>query len=169
MSTTHLPPQLDAEAFRRKIAGLACSDDATQYDSAQFRAAAVDLARILCRLFGESLDRITLWDRISTALGSACSRYPNGEGEAFLSAALDHVKADPGATTREPMVAMWLTSIDAQPDAWRRQFVTYIGTRLYAVLVHARNAWEESKEAKRKPEPVSVSQDLFGKEATNAN
>jgi len=140
-------PQLEAAAFRRRVADLAGSDDALQYDAAQFRAAAVDLSLALCRLFGESLDRITLWDRISTALGTACSKVPNGEPEALLSAALDHVKADHGAASRDPGVAKWLASVALQPDAWRRQFVTYVATRLYAVLVHARNAWEESKHA----------------------
>ncbi len=140
---------LDAESFRRELAGLVVSKESETFDSSEFRQCAVDLGVILCRVYSEQLDRTALWDRIATAFATACSKVPNGEPEQFLSAVLEHVKADPAAAAREESVSLWLAAAIEHSDEWRRSFVRYLVTRSYAVIVHARNAWEVQKEARR--------------------
>lgn len=142
------PATFDAQQWRLKLAGLTDPDssgDDGNPNAAEHRAAAVDLCLCLCELFGESLDRVTLWDRIASALATAAAKCHDGDTDRFASLALEHVKADPGAATRHEGFCAWMLSCGERPSSWRQGFVRYVVTHSFAALAHGRRAWEQRK------------------------
>lgn len=142
------PPQtFDPETFRQTLAGLTdpdYSDDAAGAAD-EYKASAIDLCLCLCELFGESLDRTTLWDRIASALATAAAKANDGNTDRFASLCLDHVRADPGQASRHDRFSAWLTVASAKPMAWRQGVVRYVVGHSYALIAHARLAWEKVK------------------------
>ena len=54
---------------------------------------AIRFCSILASVFGEDLDRMTLWDKIGNALVSACSKSPD-DIDAFINNCLISIKSD---------------------------------------------------------------------------
>lgn len=155
---------LSQEEFRRRLAGL-CDPhrplSALEKD-ADIRNHAVDFCMVLCELFGQSLDRITLWDRIGSALQTAVSRCEGGDIELFASICLEHVRADPARTAANEHFRDWLSNVQTRTDAWRQAFIHYVGHRTPVILVLTRQRWQERPDAGTKgtedaglsPDPV---------------
>lgn len=99
----------------------------------------------MCELFGDNLDRMTLWDRIGSALGSAAAKCDDGDTDRFASLCLEHIKADSSAAARHEGFANWVVTMAARDDAYRQLFVRHCGNKTAIVLVHARHAWEKFK------------------------
>ena len=100
---------------------------------------------ILASHYSDSLDRLKLWEKIGTAVGVACAKAPECEPEAFITAALDNVKADPSRASRDVGLRDWLKEMGAEDHEWREGFVRYLITRRYAVMVFMRSAWNLHK------------------------
>ena len=142
-----IPVTLDTEAIRRKLAGL--SDPGRLAGSAgetsEIRETASRLCSILASLFGDDLDRLTLWSRIDSALSTAVAKVSDGDLDRLVSLCLDHVKADPAkAAACEPLGHL-ISIFGVRPPAWRMALLNYLGTHRYAVLVHGRARWEDVK------------------------
>jgi len=140
------PPPLrkfDAQVFRELLASPACSSEApeTIEQAKEFREQAEILGIILASHYSDDLDRLKLWTKIDVAVGVACAKSPECDPSAFLTAALDNIKADPGKTARDKIVADWLRSMEEKPHTWREGFIRYLVTRRYAILVYMRRAW----------------------------
>jgi hypothetical protein len=99
----------------------------------------------MARLFGEELDRLTLWARIDSGLRTACAKVRDGNMELFVNHCLEHVKADPvRACSAEELPAL-LKALTEKPVEWRRAFARYVETRIYAVLVLGKEQWNWKK------------------------
>jgi len=127
---------LDSQSFRLMLAGLfsPCED---QGAIEEYRSFGVRIAGLLARHFGPSLDALTKWDRIGTAITSACAKSPQGDPDLLLSAALEHVKAELSVAANPEFSAL-LTELREKTPTWREGLVNYLQTTLYAVLVFAR-------------------------------
>ena len=101
----------------------------------------------MARVFGDDLDRKTLWDRIGSGLRSAAQKRPEG-GDGLIAAALEHVKAEPGRAANTPELAELILGVDAQEEEWNRGWAAYILRSSTIVTVHARAQWQELKNAK---------------------
>lgn len=161
---TASPPligELTPEQFRLKLAGLADPDAAPQGPSPQdaaltqhattdvIRATAIQFIAILPELFGESLDRKTLWDRIGTGLQSAYAKTPGCDHEYFIQQVLDHIKSEPAKAAGNARLAEILAAIGEWQDANRQAFISCFNSRLIPMLVHAKVAWEAKKEERK--------------------
>lgn len=140
---------IDPAEFRRRVAGLT---DPTRRPTGAAEAASVkdearQLCLTLCELFGDALDRVTLWDRIGTALTTAAAKCDDGDTDRFAALCLDHVRGDPAAAARHEGFANWVVAMAARDDAYRQAFVRHCGAKAAIVLVHARHAWEQKKAA----------------------
>lgn len=82
----------------------------------------------MCELFGESLDRVTLWDRIGSAIATAAAKCDDGDTDRFASLCLEHVKADHAAAARHEGFAAWVVTMAARDDAYRQAFVRHCGS-----------------------------------------
>jgi hypothetical protein len=143
-------PVIDPKQFRLKVAGLIDPNRKTgQAEEASIKEEAKSLCLILCELFGESLDRMTLWDRIATALKTSAAKCDDGDTDRFVSLCLESIKADDAAAARHQEFSWWVSTMSARDDAHRQAFIRHINTKTPIVLVHARNAWEERKQIKK--------------------
>lgn len=145
-------PSFDAAAFRRTLAGLTDPDYSAGDDNAaeaEYRQHAIDLCVLLCYAFGDKsrggpLKRITLWDRIESALRTSTSKVSGGDTDLFLSLCLEHVFA---VGYRTQHVYLGLLHLQAKPSAWRQGWVRYIARHVPAIVGHATLAWEREKAA----------------------
>lgn len=144
MPTQAIEP-LSAEIFRQEIAGLMeRHEDDTEPDD--FGAAASLLCVVLAEQFDSaSLDRLTLWDRISSGILTAAAKVDDGDLERFLTLCLEHVKAAPGRAATSETVLRLVGTFD-QGEAWRIGFLRYLQSHIYCVLIHGRAAWQQHKE-----------------------
>jgi hypothetical protein len=136
---------LDAVVFRQEIAGLLerHEDDHEPDDFG-------DTAALLCVTLAEqfdsdTLDRLKLWDRISSGILTAAAKVDDGDLDRFLSLCLEHVKASPGRAATSDTVARLIGAFD-QDEAWRIGFVRYCVSHHYPILIHGRAAWQRHKE-----------------------
>lgn len=143
-------PRLDTEALRRELAGLVDpSPRPGSTERQEIAEAASRLCSILASLFGDDLDRLTLWSRIDSAIATACAKVTDGDLDRLVSLCLEHVKASPGAAAANPALGDLLATIGVRPQPWRQEFAHHLVAHRYAVLVHGRARWErvKSKEA----------------------
>ena len=142
---------IDTAEFRRRVAGLIDPNrkPTGAAEAASVKEEATQLCLALCELFGESLDRMTLWDRIGSALATAAAKCDDGDTDRFAALCLDHVKADHAAAARHEGFAAWVVTMAARDDAYRQALVRHCGTKTAIVLVHARAAWEQRKQARK--------------------
>jgi len=141
---------IDTTEFRRRVAGLIDPNRKTgAAEEASVKEEAKQLCLALCELFGESLDRMTLWDRIGTALSTASAKCDDGDTDRFASLCLEHIKADSAAAARHEGFANWVVAMAGRDDSYRQAFVRHCGIKTPIVLVHARHAWEQKKATKK--------------------
>ena len=110
------------------------------------RQEAVRVVTGYCCLFGASLDRKTLWDKIATALASACAKV-GGEGDIdrWIDLCLEHIRAEPGNVVRLKTFTDLRESLRTRDEPWRRAFLRYVENHRFAVLAYSRARWEQIK------------------------
>lgn len=136
---------LDAERFRQELAGLIERHEG-DHEPSDFSSAAVQLCIALAEQFNrDSLDPLTLWDRISSGIIASAAKVDDGDLDRFLSLCLEHVKAAPASTACSESVARLVAMLD-EPVGWRIGFVKHLVSHHYAVIVHGRQAWLKYKD-----------------------
>lgn len=148
------PSTFDAESFRLKLAGLTDPDYSGSDDNstvADYKRHAVDLCVCLCEVFGDKgrggpLDRMTLWDRIESALRTAAAKIDDGSIDRLLSLCIEHVH---GVGYARSIRYLGLLALADKPLSWRQGFVRYIDRHVPAVLGHAVRMWEQVKDERR--------------------
>lgn len=145
--------QLDTDRFRQRLAGLIDSQagQAPEHRE-QMKELAVRFTACLPELYGDELDRKSLWDRIGSGLEAAFAKTPGDDHEAFIQHALEHIKASASRASSSAPLAHVIGELSRFDSADRQAWITYFHTHLIPILVHARNAWSITK-AKRKQEP----------------
>jgi len=140
--------ELSAEEFRRRIAGLVDPDkEMDPEDKAVLMEEAVNWGWILASLFGEDLDRKTLWERIGNGFVVAVAKCA-GDFEQFVEECLTYVKASPGRVAASSELDDWLQRVTEKPIEWRQQFLRVMEKRHYIVIVKARSVWQVMKVSK---------------------
>lgn len=142
--------ELTIEQFRQKIAGLI---DPQEQQSPERRAELKDLAVCfvagLPQVFGDDLDRLTLWDRIGTGLQAAFAKTAGDDHEFFIQQVLEHIMASPAkAAVCEPIMAT-VATLNEWSSSDRQQWITYFNTHLIPILVYARQAWDAEKKVRK--------------------
>lgn len=142
---------IDTMEFRQRMAGLIDPNrkPTGAAETASIKEEAKQLCLAMCELFGESLDRMSLWDRIGSALATAAAKCDDGDTDRFASLCLEHIKADDAAAARHEGFAAWVLTMATRDDAHRQAFARHCGGKTAIVLVHARAAWEQRKKMKR--------------------
>ena len=153
MSIPQSPPrlgELTTDQFRQKLASLI--DPRSQMDESSkstIRHLAIDFVSSLPHVFGDDLDRLTLWERISTAISVAYARTVDADVEFFCSEVFRQIHAGTSAA-RTDKVTGALSNIINLPDAEKQAFITYCSSHLPVLLVHARARWEDHKQLNKK-------------------
>lgn len=141
---------MDAAEFRRRVAGLVDPNrkPTGAAESASVKDEAVLLCLAMCDLFGDTLDRKTLWDKIPAALRTAAAKCDDGDTDRFAALCLETIKADDGCAARHPGLTNWLLSMASRDGAYRQAFVQHCGGKAAIVAVHGRAAWERTKQSR---------------------
>lgn len=136
-------PALDYQAFRRKLAGLADPDrHPGEAERSEVREAAIRLCSVLSHLFGEGLDRLTLWGRIGSAVETACAKVSDDDLDRFADLCLEHVQADVGRAAACDALTTLRQTWAVRPPEWRYALLTYCRQHRYAVIQHGRARWD---------------------------
>lgn len=110
---------------------------------------AVRFCAALPAVFGESLDRTTLWDRIGTGIQSAYAKTAGDDVDFFVSQVLEHIKAEPTKSLSEPELSGVLTEAGGWSASEREAWLLHLATHLIPTLVYAKAKWEERKATKK--------------------
>lgn len=100
---------------------------------------------VLADLFGSSLDRVTLWSRIDSALATAFAKAADGDLDHYATLCLEHIKADPSSVAASDALSSLLSQFESRPPEWRQRFVRYVNDHRMAVIVHGRARWNAVK------------------------
>lgn len=139
-------PKMDYQAFRQKLAGLLDPERKIEVsEKLEIKEAAIRLCTIFASLFGDALDRITLWERIGSALRTSCAKVSDDDIDRFLALCLEHIQAeDSKVAACQPLLQM-VDTWTARPTEWKFAFLAYINSHRTPLLVHARSRWEGVK------------------------
>lgn len=144
-SPPDLPPiaVIDFDEFRRKLAGLSSPESRSAMTPAVIKDMAVRFVTILADLFGDDLERITLWTRIDTALATSLAKVGSSNDiDQFASFCLEHVKAEAGqSAASQPLLAI-LDTMNRVPSEDRHAFLGYFRDHRYPAIVFGRQRWE---------------------------
>lgn len=139
-------PVIDTTEFRRRAAGLIDPHRKTgAAESLSVKEEATQLCLAMCELFGDSLDRLKLWDRIGSAMSTSAAKCDDGDTDRFASLCLDHIKADNAEAARHEGFSAWVVAMASRDDAYRQHFIRHVGSKTPIVLIHGRAAWEQRK------------------------
>lgn len=95
-------------------------------------------------VFGDELDRVTLWDRIGSAIQTAYAKTASADVDLFVSLVLEHIKASPSRVAATVEFDEFLERINRLEIEEKQAWLTYMSTHLIPVLVHARREWKLS-------------------------
>ena len=109
------------------------------------KESAIRLCSILAFLFGDSLDRLTLWGRIGSAFETAHAKVSDDDLDRFCDLLLEHVQADFAKAAACDALTQVRQVWAVRPPEWRHAFLNYVGTHRYALLTHGRARWESYK------------------------
>lgn len=144
-STSRLPT-MDYQEFRRKLAGLIDPERKIEAsEKIEVKEAAIRLCSIFAHLFGESLDRITLWERIGSALRTSCAKVSDDDLDRFITLCLEHIQAEDSRVAACEPLKQIIETFAVRPSEWKYAFTNYVNTHRTALLVHARSRWENVK------------------------
>lgn len=146
-----IPPlrELNYEELRRRLAGL--SDPERHPGAAEkqeVKDAAIRLVTVLAHLFGDSLDRLTLWGRIGSALETAHAKTSDDDLDRFTDLCLEHVQAEDGKAAACDALTQLRQTWTVRTPEWRHSFLSYVGTHRFALGSFGRARWAEVKEGR---------------------
>lgn len=105
---------------------------------------AVKFCSILAEVFGDDLDRKTLWERIGNGLVIASAKC-GGDWELFVNEMLKYIKADPGKVASNKSMSLWIEFMITRPKEWKEQFLRICESKHMFICVKARTLWNIKK------------------------
>lgn len=98
----------------------------------------------MAEVFGDDLDRKTLWERIDNGIVISAAKC-GGDWEKFVNEILVYIKADPGKVAANKNLSNWIDSMVCKPNEWHEQFVRECETKHMFITVKARMLWNSQK------------------------
>jgi hypothetical protein len=136
---------MSTEQYRQMLAGLIDPQQKLELtDREVVRHTAIDFVACLPRIFGPELDRMTLWDRIGSAVQVAFSKTVDDDHEFFISEVCRHIMAGTAAARCEELNTV-LQRVTAWEAEQRVAWMQYLASHLPVVLINARAEWEKVK------------------------
>jgi hypothetical protein len=123
---------------------------------------AIQFCASLPSVFGESLDRMTMWDKIAAAIQSGYAKTVSGDLDLFVQHVLESIQADPAKAVACERLTDAIDELQRLPEQERQDWLQYLVTHLIPVLVYARRDWKVSIEDR---EAIAMA-NAFRKETT---
>lgn len=107
---------------------------------------AVQFCAALPSVFGQELDRMTMWDKIAAAIQSGYAKTVSGDIDLFVQHVLESIKADPAKAVACELLTDSIDNLHKLDEQDRQDWLTYLVTHLIPVLVHARRIHKDRME-----------------------
>jgi hypothetical protein len=120
-----------------------------QFEGQALQEEAVSFISTLPEIFGDDLDRKTLWERIGNGIKTALSKS-SGNTELFLNSIITYIKAEPGKVASNEGIGARIQTILKRPKEWQKAFLAEMEKKDFLILVKARNLWEQKKKEKKR-------------------
>jgi len=139
MSIPNATPSISTDQLRQRLAGLIDPQaEKPEWYAEVAKGLAIQFCASLPSVFGDSLDRMTMWDKIANAIQSGYAKTVSGDLDLFMQHVLESIKADPAkAVAYEPLTEAMDALLDL-PENERQDWLQYLTTHLIPVLVYAR-------------------------------
>lgn len=142
--------ELTTEQFRQKLAGLIDpQEQSTPERRSELRELSIRFAAALPEVFGEDLERKSMWDRIGTGLQAAFAKTAGDDHEFFINEVLTHIKANPAKAASCEEIGFVLWKLSEWNSSDRQAWITYFNTHLYVVIQFAKKGWTKTKETRK--------------------
>jgi hypothetical protein len=122
---------LNPEAFRKKIAGL----KAEQKEEADINENFVKLISLLPMVYGDSLPRMQMWQRIANGLEAAISKS-QGSVKVFYNNMLKYIRAEPASVAENDELGKAYSRIEDKAEV-----LDMAANESYTIIAQARQAW----------------------------
>ena len=143
-----LPPPLnrvDTNELRQRLACLIDpAEAATVTDKEFYRLTSIEFCAVLPIVFGDTLDRMKMWDRIAGAIQSGYAKTVSGDMDLFCQCVFEHIKSEPMRVAASDRVCDVVAKLSDLSGDRGQQLLTYLVTHLIPVLVFARREWKDS-------------------------
>ena len=151
MSRSEVPPPLptiDTVEFRQRLAGLIDPLPAKQqFFDTHAKELSVRFLATLPKIFGSSLERLTMWDKIASAVQSAYAKNASGDTDLFIQHVLETIQAEPSKVVACEPFEKVLDEIGALSKSQQQDWLIYLATHLVPVLVFARREYKSGGDA----------------------
>lgn len=149
MSTQPLPsqnPSLSTEQLRQRLASLIDPHaEKPEWYAEVAKGMAIQFCSALPNVLGDSLDRMTMWDKIAAAIQSGYAKTVSGDVDLFVQHVLESIRADPSKAVACERLTDAIDELHRLPEKERQDWLDYLVTHLIPVLVDARRAYNDSK------------------------
>ena len=148
LSTQELPdaiPSIDADSIRQRLAGLINpqADKDVWYDLTA-KSLAVQFCASLPSVFGSNLDRMTMWDKVASAIQSGYAKTVSGDIDLFVQHVLESIQAEPAKAIACDALIDAIDALQLLPEEQRQDWLQYLVTHLIPVLVYARRVHKDN-------------------------
>jgi hypothetical protein len=144
-------PVIDTVQLRQRLAGLIDHQSQRQeWHDKVAKEIAIKFCAALPIVFGESLDRLTMWDKINAAIQAGYAKTATGDIDLFVQCVLESIQAEAAKVVAcdELTDAIDLIHLNV-PGDHRQDFLEYLVTHLIPILVYARRAHKARMEASK--------------------
>lgn len=139
-------PLLDAQEFRRRLAGLEDVEASGAFSPDDFRDIASDFVCALAVVFNrKDLDAKTLWSRIGSAIETGIVEAQGGDIDRFENHCLSHILAPISIVAASDAYGQYTEPMRRMDEDARVAFIRYLSKHLYPAVVFGRRKWEERK------------------------
>ena len=136
---------IDLGEYRRRLLGLADpSEQHVTRTKEEIRELALSFVSTLPRIFGDALDRKTLWPRIGSALRSSAAKAGT-DADLFVACVCEHLVADDGDVAGSAEIFEVLSTLGDWTQADREAWILYLRQQTPVVLIRAKERWEQVK------------------------
>jgi hypothetical protein len=121
----------------------------------EIKAEAINFVSILASLFGDSLDRKTLWERIGNGIVVCCAKC-GGDWETFINQILEYIKADGMRVAASKFLAKVIEFLVGKSKSWREAWLRVLETKHFLIIVKARALWNSRKAEPKEYETIEL-------------
>ena len=138
---------LDAQEFRRKLAGLADATEGEGLNSEEYREIAGDVVLLLAICFNrKSLGAVTMWTRIDSAIQKGLADCDGEDISQFISTCLEHVLAHVNVVACQKDCVRIQTQLYGLENQQAVFLLQYFAKHRMPAIVWGRAKWEERSE-----------------------
>lgn len=132
---------MSTEQLRQRLASLIDpQEEKAAWHSEVAKALSIQFCVSLPAVFGEQLDRMTMWDKIASAIQSGYAKTVSGDLDLFVQHVLESIQADPAKSVACTRLTDAIDALQVLQEHERQDWLQYLVTHLIPVLVYARRA-----------------------------